>query len=298
MNITLKQLKIFETVARRESFTRAAEELYLTQPAVSMQIRQLEETVGLPLFERLGKRIYITEAGQRVFELSKEIRELLGDTESALEELKDEGSGNIVVSVVTTVHHFAINLLADFCKTYPKIKVDLNVTNRKGLFKQLEDNQTDVVLMGLPPEDLDVEAELLMENPLVVIAPTTHPLAQKQQIDLDVLTRETFLIREKDSGTRSSVQKFFTQHNLEITRSMEMNSDSAIKQGVEVGLGLGIVSVHTIRNELEENRLCVLDVKEFPIIRHWYLAHRSGKRLSPAAKTFEAFVRKESKRYL
>jgi DNA-binding transcriptional LysR family regulator len=298
MNITLRQLKVFERVARRLSFTRAAEELYLTQPAVSMQIKQFEESVGLPLFERLGKKIYLTRAGEELYRLSRTISQQLEEAEQLIEELKGTEGGRLVVAVASTVHYFGIRLLADFCRCYPNVRVNFKVTNRKGLLQQLEDNEADIVLMGQPPEDQDLKAEAFLENPLVIIAPVGHPLAGKKAIALDELKHETFIMREQGSGTRTSVERFFSEKGVHINASMEMNTNGAIKQGVEEGLGLGIVSIHTVERELEDGRVAVLDVEAFPIIRQWYIVHRAGKRLSAAAQEFENFVRREAHRFV
>lgn len=298
MNITLRQLKVFERVAHRLSFTRAAEELYLTQPAVSMQIKQFEETIGLPLFERLGKKIYLTRAGDEIYRLSKSISQQLDEAEQLIEELKGTEGGKLAVSVASTVHYFAIRLLADFCRLYPKVQVSFKVTNRRGLLQQLEDNEADIVLMGKPPSELDLVAEPFMDNPLVVIAAANHPLAGSKSISPSQLKHETFLMREQGSGTRSSAERFFSEQGFNISGSMEMNTNTAIKQGVEVGLGLGVVSLHTVERELEDGRLVVLDVESFPIMRQWYIVYRDGKRLSTVAKAFEEYVKAEAKRYV
>jgi len=298
MNITLRQLKVFERVARRLSLTRAAEELYLTQPAVSMQIKQFEEAVGLPLFERLGKKIYLTRAGEEFYRLSRTISLKLEEAEQLVVELKGTEGGRLVVAVASTVHYFAIRLLADFCRRYPKVRVNFKVTNRRGLLQQLEDNEADIVLMGKPPEDQDLVAEAFMKNPLVIIAPSNHPLAGKASIAIEELKNETFLMREPGSGTRNSAERFFADKGIQISASMEMNTNGAIKQGVEVGLGLGIVSMHTIEQELKDGRIVVLDVESFPIMRQWFIVHRSGKRLSSVARVFEDFVRTEARRFV
>ncbi|MBP1148433.1 MULTISPECIES: LysR family transcriptional regulator [Methylocaldum] len=298
MNITLRQLKVFERVARRLSFTRAAEELYLTQPAVSMQIKQFEDVIGLPLFERLGKKIYLTRAGEELYRLSRTISLQLEEAEQLIEELKGTEGGRLAVSVASTVHYFAIRLLADFCRRYPKVKVSFKVTNRKGLLQQLDDNEADIVLMGQPPEDQDLTAEAFMDNPLVVIAPANHPLAGQKSIPLSELNHETFLMREQGSGTRNAVERFLSEKGVQISASMEMNTNGAIKQGVEEGLGLGIVSIHTVERELEDGRVVVLDAESFPIMRQWYIVHRAGKRLSAVAREFEEFVRTEAGRFV
>ncbi|SMF97156.1 DNA-binding transcriptional regulator, LysR family [Methylomagnum ishizawai] len=298
MNITLRQLKVFERVARRLSFTRAAEELYLTQPAVSMQIKQFEENIGLPLFERLGKKIYLTRAGEELYQLSRTISEQLDAAELLIEELKGTDGGRLVVAVASTVHYFGIRLLAEFCRRYPKVKVSFKVTNRKGLLQQLEDNEADVVLMGQPPEDQDLQYEAFLENPLVLIAPAGHPLAGKRGIPLSELQDENFIMREQGSGTRSAAERYFGERGVHLTASMEMNTNGAIKQGVEEGLGLAIVSIHTLERELESGRVVVLDVEHFPIRRQWFIVHRSGKRLSAVAREFADFVRSEARSFV
>lgn len=294
MNITLRQLKVFERVARRLSFTRAAEELYLTQPAVSMQIKQFEEAVGLPLFERLGKKIYLTPAGEEVYRLSRNIAQLLEEAEQVVEEIKGTDGGRLVVAVASTVHYFGIRLLAEYCRRYPKVRVNFKVTNRKGLLQLLDDNEADVVLMGQPPEDHDLEAEPFLRNPLVIIACSGHPLAQETGITPERLQREIFLMREQGSGTRIALERHFSELGIRINIAMEMNTNGAIKQGVEEGLGLGVVSLHTLERELESGRVVVLNVESFPIMRRWFIVHRAGKRLSAAARQFEILVRTEA----
>ena len=298
MNITLRQLKVFERVARRLSFTRAAEELYLTQPAVSMQIKQFEESIGLPLFERLGRRIYLTRAGEELYQLSRAISEQLDEAELLIEELKGTEGGRLVVAVASTVHYFGIRLLAEFARRYPKVRISFKVTNRKGLMQQLEDNEADIVLMGQPPDDQDLSFEPFLENPLVLIAPAEHPLAGKQGIPLNELQHENFIMREQGSGTRTSVERFFSERGIQIVTTMDMNTNGAIKQGVEEGLGLAIVSIHTLERELESGRVVVLDVENFPIRRQWYIVHRSGKRLSAVARVFSEFVRSEAHQFV
>ena len=298
MNITLRQLKVFERVAHRLSFTRAAEELFLTQPAVSMQIKQLEDIIGLPLFERLGKKIYLTRAGETLYQLSRNVAQQLDAAEQLIEELKGTETGRLNVSVASTVHYFAIRLLAEFCQRHPKVRVLFKVTNRKGLLQDLEDNEADILLMGQPPDNQELVAESFLRNPVVIIAPAGHPLAGQRGISLMALANETFIMREMGSGTRNSVEKFLAERGVHLRVSMEMNTNGAIKQGVEEGLGLGIVSIHTLERELESGRLVVLDVESFPIMRQWFIVHRAGKRLSAVAHEFADFVRLDSHRFV
>jgi DNA-binding transcriptional LysR family regulator len=294
MHVTLRQLDVFEAVARLLSYTRAAEELHLSQPAVSMQIRQLEDTVGLALFEKLGKRIQLTEAGHELFHYSQAINCQLREAEEVMQSLKGLSRGRLKVAVASTVNYYAPRLLAGFSRCYPGVSLHLDVTNRENLVRLLDANETDLVLMGQPPEDIDLESEPFMDNPLVVIAPPAHPLVGAEPIDLQRLAAETFVMREPGSGTRMAMERFFEERGLKLKRGMEMTRNEAIKQAVRAGLGLSVVSLHTIELELETGRLRVLEVEDFPVIRKWYLVCRKGKRLSPLAEAFRHYVMTEA----
>ena len=294
MHLTFRQLQVFESVARQQSFTRAAQELHLSQPAVSMQIKQLENAVGLALFENLGRQIRLTEAGSVMLQCSRRIDGDLREAEESIEALKGIESGRLRIAVATTVNYFAARLLSRFCTRYPGVRVSLDVTNRQAVLRQLEENSVDIVLMGQPPEGLDVEAEPFMDNPLVVIAPPNHSLVGRRRVPLSALARETFLIREPGSGTRNAMERFFADKGIAPRISVEMTSNEAIKQSVEAGLGLGVVSNHTVELECGAGRLEILDIQSFPIKRKWYVAHRRTKRLSAAADAFRDFVLNEA----
>lgn len=294
MHLTIRQLKIFQAVADNDSFTRAAEVLHLSQPAVSMQVKQLEEKVGQSLFEQVGKRVYLTAAGQELLGYSRRIISLLDEAAQVLDEMKGKQRGRLSIAVASTANYFAPLLLATFNQRFPNIKVILDVTNREGLLKHLNRNDTDIVIMGKPPDNMDVDAHRFMDNPLDVIASGKDELAHKKNIRLGELQNRDFLIREKGSGTRIAMEKCFADKRLNLSIGMEMNTNEAIKQAVQAGLGLGIVSRHTIAMELETNRLVILDVESFPIMRHWYIVHPAGKRLSAIADAFKAFVLKEA----
>jgi DNA-binding transcriptional LysR family regulator len=297
MNVSLRQLRVFEAVARQLSYTRAAEELHLTQPAVSMQVRQLEDEVGLPLFEKLGKTIGLTEAGREIYHYSRGINRSLQEMEEVLESLKGVRRGRLSVAVASTVNYFAPKLLAVFHQRYPGISLKLDVTNREQLLRLLEANAVDMVLMGQPPDAVDVESEAFMENPLVVIAPPEHPLAREHDVPLAQLAAEVFVMREPGSGTRQAMERFFAEQGIAIRHGMQMTRNEAIKQAVRAGLGLSVVSLHTVELELETRRLVVVDVQEFPIERQWHLVYRRGKRLSPAARAFRDFVVAEAQAF-
>lgn len=294
LHITLRQLKVFESVARHLSYSRAADELHLTQPAVSMQIKQLEGNISLPLFEQLGKRIYLTEAGRELYQYSRAIAQQLADMEVALDELKGMERGKLNIAVVTTANYFAPHLLAKFCQRYQGVTVSLNVSNRETVLKQLADNLIDLAIMGQPPENLDIDSESFMENPLVVVAPPDHPLCRERAIPVKRLAQEIFLVRESGSGTRGAMERFFAEHDIKINKGMETDTTEAIKQAVQAGMGLGIMSQHTAELELETGRLKILDVQGFPIIRYWHVVHRKNKRLSSVANAFREFLLKEA----
>jgi len=290
LNFTLRQLQVFEKVASHLNYSRAAEELYLSQPAVSMQIKQLEGHVGLPLFEQMGKKIFLTEAGRELFHYSRNIAQQLAEVEAVFDELKGLEQGKLTLSVVNTANYFTPKLLAEFCRQHPNINIILQVANRDAVLKQLADNSTDLAIMGQPPDGLDISAEPFLDNPLVVIAAPDHPLARLKRVKFAQLAQETFLSREKGSGTRSAMERVFAEHQIQPRISMEMETNEAIKQAVQAGMGLGILSLHSIELELETKRLAMLNVEHFPLLRHWYAAHRANKRLSSAALAFKDFL--------
>jgi DNA-binding transcriptional LysR family regulator len=288
--ISLRQLQVFESVARHLNHSRAAAELYLSQPAVSMQIKQAESIVGLPLFELQGKKIFLTEAGRELLHYSRSILHLVNEMESVFDELKGLDRGHLNISVVSTANYFMPQLLAKFIKSHPKIQVTLSVANRDAVIKQLTENISDLAIMGQPPDGTDMRADAFMINPLVVIASPAHSLAKSANIQPRKLVKETFLLREQGSGTRGVVERFFLKHNLALPAHMEMDTNEAIKQSVQAGMGIGIISQHSIELELETKRLVVLDVEHFPILRHWHIVHRKDKRSSIAAQEFERFL--------
>ncbi|MDH2916503.1 MAG: LysR family transcriptional regulator [Gallionella sp.] len=292
--LSLRQLQVFESVARHLNHSRAAAELFLSQPAVSMQIKQAEQTIGLPLFEQAGKKIFLTEAGREMLHYARSVVLLMQEMESVFDEMKGLQHGHLSISVVSTANYFMPQLLAKFIQAHPKIKVSLSVANRDAVIKHLAENVADLAIMGQPPEGTDMAADSFMENPLVVIAAPTHVLATAKNIQPRQLANETFLLREQGSGTRGVVERFFASHKLPLPTHMAMDTNEAIKQSVQAGMGLGIISIHGIELELETKRLVVLDVDHFPIVRHWYIVHRKDKRASVAAQEFARFLSEES----
>ncbi len=292
---TLHQLKVFEAVARHRSFTRAAEELFLTQPTVSMQVKQLAKAVGLPLFEQIGKRLYLTAAGRELLATCQEIFEELSRFEIAVADLKGLKQGYLRLAVITTAKYVIPRLLGPFCQRYPGIDVSLKVTNHEHILERLTDNQDDLYILSQPPEDFDVSSHPFVENPLVVLAPRHHPLAQKKNIPLKRLAEEPFIMREPGSGTRKAVQKLFDEHGVSVKVKLELGSNEAIKQAIAGGLGISVLSRHTLALEGTTSQLTILDVEDFPIQRYWYVVYPTGKQLSVIARTFFEYLLNEGK---
>ncbi len=283
-------MRIFATVAETLNMSRAAKRLFLTQPAVSMQLKQLEETLGVKLFEQHGRKLNLTEAGRDFLGYCQRILAQLQEAEQVMGEYKGVHRGTLSIAAASTISHFAVAMIAEFRQIHPNIKVDLEVTNRSTVLCQLESNSKDIVLMGQPPERADLEHVVIKDNPLVVIAHPENPLCQHKQIPLAKLVQHTFVIREKGSGTREALKNLLRTHNLYLEEAMVMNNNESIKLCVKAGLGLGVVSVHTIREEIEKGSLRMLGVEHFPIIKKWHMVHRKMHHLPPVAKAFRDFL--------
>lgn len=288
IHATLHQLKVFEATARNSSFTRAAEELFLTQPTVSMQVKQLTKAIGLPLFEQVGKKLYLTEAGKQLFSTCQDIFVNLDQLEMTIADLKGMKQGKLRIAVITTTKYFMPRLLGPFCQLYPGIDVSLTVTNHEQVIERLAHNQDDIYVMSQLPEHIDVKAYPFLENPLVVVAPRNHPLANERNIPLKRLVEEMFIMREPGSGTRRSFQQLLDTHNLAVRVRLELGSNEAIKQAIAGQLGLSVLSRHTLTSDSED--LTILDVEGFPLPRKWYIVSLSGKQLSIVAKTFLEYL--------
>ncbi|MCW8932448.1 MAG: LysR family transcriptional regulator [Gammaproteobacteria bacterium] len=298
MHLTLQQLKLFESVFRNGSYTRAAEELHLTQPAISIQIKRLESQAGMPLFELVGKKIFPTIAGKAMYEASQDILNRVSDLSNSIEEIKGKVKGPLGMSVVTTAKYFMPHLLGSFLKDYPEVIPKLKFTNRATVVDRLVDNIDDFVVMGQIPDDQRLETYPFLENILVPVAPPDHPLVGKQKISIKTLIKHRFLQREPGSGTRLVFERLLKQNELTIEPYMELGSSEAIKQGVMAGLGIAVLSLHSLRLESETGKLVVLDVEGFPLKRRWFAVHLKGKQLSLAAKTFLEYILENSHRVL
>jgi DNA-binding transcriptional LysR family regulator len=292
---TLHQLQIFEAIAQHGSFTRAAEELFLTQPTVSQQMKQLTKAIGVPLYEQIGKRIYLTDAGKAVLEVGRDISQRFNDLEMTLADIKGLKQGNLKLAAITTAKYFVPRILGTFRQRYPGINISLQIANRQQILDRLADNLDDLYFIGQPPEDLEINLRHFLDNPLVVIAPRNHPLAQEKLISLERLIEEPLIMRESGSGTRMAVEGFFAENRLKMKVEMEIGSNEAIKQAIVGGLGLSVLSRHSLALEGPQGPLVVLDVEGFPIQKHWYVIYPRSKQLSIVAQTFLDYLLTEGK---
>jgi DNA-binding transcriptional LysR family regulator len=293
---TLHQLKVFEAAARHGSFTRAAEELFLTQPSVSMQVKQLGKAVGMPLFEQVGKKLYLTEAGQELLVTCRDVFERLAQFEMTVADLKGMKQGQLRLSAITTAKYVIPRLLGPFCQRYPGVEVSLNVMNHEGLLDRLNQNLDDLYILSNPPESKDISCQPFLENPLVVLAPTNHPLAKEKNIPIERLNGEPFIMREPGSGTRSAVQELFDQKEVDVRVRLDLGSNEAIKQAIAGGFGISVLSRHTLALEGSMKRLTILDVQHFPIRRYWHVIYPAGKQLSVVAQTFFDYLLNEGRK--
>jgi LysR family transcriptional regulator, low CO2-responsive transcriptional regulator len=291
MHVSLRQLRTFEAVARLKGFSRAAEELHVTQPTVSKQIRLLHEEVGLPLLEQIGKKVFLTEAGERLYATCADWLETWGRFEQTVADLKGVKQGRLRIAAVTTTKYFMPRLLGPFCAQYPGIDIALEVINRDRLLERLAHNQDDLYVMGVPPERLDIEREPFMENPLVLLAPASHAMAHRKHIPFSELANEPFIVRERGSGTRLTIERVFQEQRIPLKIRMELGSNEAIKQAVAGGLGLALLSQSTLSLDPSQKDVTVLDVEGFPIKRSWYVVRPRDKQLSVVAKAFLDFLR-------
>ncbi len=294
-HVTLRQLQIFEAVIRLGGYTRAADELHLTQPTVSMQVKKLSDTIGYPLLEKVGTHLHTTSFGQEVYLSAQKVLGSMVELGETAAELEGVVKGPLKIAAITTSKYFMPHLLGVFIHQYPDILPALKVTNRSRVLERLQANKDDIVIMGQVPEDLEVEAWPFIDNELVVVANIGHPLVKCKKISLEQLLNERFLVREPGSGTRLAIERLFSEQNLAIKPYMELGSSEAIKQAVMAGLGISVLSRHNLRLELAHNYISVLDVKGFPLFYRWYAVHLKGKRLSLASRTFLQFLLEQGK---
>ena len=286
---TFRQLEIFEAIARLSSFTRASEELHLTQPTVSMQMKKLTDIVGAPLVEQVGKKVLLTEDGRELAQASREIFAILDRYSMSVAQRRGLEKGKLRLMAITTASYFAPRLLGEFSKLHPGIDVSLRVTNKEQVLASMADNLDDLYLLGTPPEEIDVVATPIMDNPIVVLAAPDHPLAKKKRLSLKQLAQEPWIMREAGSGTRKAIEKLFLDQGLEIRPRLELGSNEAIKQAILAGLGISALSCHALALH-QPGQFAVLDAVGFPIQRHWYAVYPAGRQISVVARAFLDFL--------
>ncbi|MDP2262904.1 MAG: LysR substrate-binding domain-containing protein [Hydrogenophaga sp.] len=297
-NITFRQLRVFTEVARQLSFARAAEVLHLTPPAVTMQVKELEGHIGLPLFERTGRQVALTTAGEYMLVYARKMLATLKDAEDAAARLQRLEVGTLTIGMVSTAKYFLPRLLAEFHREHEGVEIRLAVGNREQLVKMLQANEVDIAVMGRPPTELATRAEPFAAHPHVFVAPIDHPLLKVGHPTVESLQPYGFILRERGSGTRAAMEKFLDKSRLEPRVVMEMASNETIKQAVMAGMGLSFLSLHTIGLELEHQLIAVLDVEGTPIVRGWNVVHNLSKLLSPAAEAFRYFMLEHAESHL
>ncbi len=296
--LTIRQLQVFVCAARHLSFARAAEELHLTQPAISMQVKELESVVGLPLFDRGGRKVSLTTPGEYFLVHARRMLAVLKDAADSMARMKGVESGRLTIGLVSTAKYFVPRLLAEFRREHPAIELRLEVGNRQALLAQLTNNEVDLAIMGTPPRELDTRAEPFAANPLVMIAAPGHRLAQMPQVPAALLGDEPFLVREPGSGTRASMQIFLKERRIHPPSMVEMPSNETIKQAVMAEMGVSILSLHTIGLELRAGVIRMLEVEGLPLMRRWHMVNMRAKLLSPAAEAFRYFVLEHGQKLL
>lgn len=287
---TFHQLRVFEATARNGSFTKAAEELMITQPTVSSQVKQLSKAIGLPLFEQVGKQLYLTDAGNQLLATCHDIFERLDYFEMQVADLKGMKQGQLRLGVVTTAKYFVPRILGAFCQEYPDIDISLQVTNHQKLTQRMLNNLDDLYILSQPPEELDLVTEPFLENPLVVVARQDHPWATRRKINIQELNNQSFIMRESGSGTRSAVQELFHKYKVDVKVKLELGSNEAIKQTVAGGLGISVLSKNCFSPDELNHEFTILKVQHFPINRQWYAVYLSGKQLSVISHSFLEYL--------
>ncbi|WP_299872325.1 LysR family transcriptional regulator [uncultured Cocleimonas sp.] len=297
-HITIHQMRLFHSLATHLSFTAVAKELHLSQSGVSIQIKRLAESVGIPLIEKIGKKIYLTDAGKELYAATDDILNRLDLLNSDIQDMGENIKGPLRISGITTSKYFMPHLLGRFLKTYPDVEPSLTITNQTKVTQRLVENLDDIFIMGTFPLNIELQAEYFLDNPLVLVAPVDHPLANEKNIPLSTIAKERFISREQGSGTRAFRTHLFKESGLKANTYMELGSAEAIKQAVMAGLGISVLSLHNLQLELEAGLLTVLDVEQFPIKRKWYAVHLKEKKLSRTAQKFLEFLLDDGTRTL
>jgi len=299
MDFTLHQLNVFGMVARHKSMTEAARQLHMTQPAVSIQIKQLQQAVDIPLVEVVGRKLYLTEAGEILYQAYQTVDQELESFDAAISQLKGGLKGTLTISSASTAKYFLPYLLGEFQTRYPQVDIALKVTNRNEVLRHLSQNEYDLAVLTQLPDDKSTTAIPFLDNPLVIGAPYDHPLSKEKNITIDQLKGQPFIYREKGSGTRMMMEEYLNEKDISPKPTMELSTNEAVKQAIRAGIGLSIISELSIANEVSLNQLSVLDMPDFPITTRWYVIYRNNKKLTPVTENFISFLQEKNiERYI
>jgi len=298
LNVSIRQLRMFVAAAKQGSFARAAEEMHISPPAVSMQISDLEASLGLPLFDRVGRSASLTMTGEYFLVHARRILGTLREAEDTIARFRALKGGRLTIGMVSTAKYFVPPLLAQFRTEHPAVELRLSVGNRESLVESLTRHEVDLAIMGRPPRELATRAEPFAAHPYVIVSSPHHPLAQQEHVPAAALASQPFIVREPSSGTRASMKQFFRDHQIDPLAVMEMPSNETIKQAVIADMGLAFLSLHTLGLELQFGLLRILPVEDLPLMRRWFLIHPQAKTLSPAAESFRYFILEHGERFL
>lgn len=289
-NLTLRQIRIFLSAAKHMSFSRAAEELYISAPAISLQIKEMEDDIGVSLFTRENRKVALTSAGEYFLLYARRVFSTLNEANTMMDRFRGTQFRHLKIGMVSTAEYFLPQMLAEFKKDYPNLQVRIEIRNRPQLIELLREGEIDIALMGRPPKEIDTRVEQFASNPHVFIANPYNPLAGQSNVAPDALAAFEIIAREPSSGTRSIMKNYFSEHNISPIVSMEMSSNEAIKQAVIANLGISLVSLHTIGQELASNKIVILDIQNTPIMRTWHVVALSKRNASQAAEAFRYFM--------
>lgn len=290
MNISFRQLRLVLALAETGSVSGAARMMHVTQPTASMQLKDVADAIGLPIYELVARRVYMTEVGKDLAQTARMVASEWDGFEQRVDALKGYTRGKLRVALVSTAKYFVPRLLGSFCKRYPEIEVSMEVLNRDGVVARLRNNLDDLYVMSVPPKDLDLVDEVFMANPLVMICASSNPLVKQKTLSLSALAGQRFILREEGSGTRMAVDNCFKKLKFRPDMRLELGSNEAIKESVAGGMGISVISSHALHGNAKEHGVSILNVEGFPVESHWHVVHPKGKRLSPIASIFKAHV--------
>ena len=293
MNITFRQIRLFLALAESGSVSAAAKLMHVTQPTASMQLKEITQSVGLPLYEVINKKIFLTDLGNELVATGRVMTQTWESFEQTVDAMKGLSRGKVKIASVSTAKYFMPRIVGSFCKKYPSIDISLEILNRDGVVQRLRENLDDIYIMSQPPGDLDLADEIFMPNPIVVISSTANQLAKKSKVKLSELAQERFILREKGSGTRMVGDLFFRKKKFKPDIRLELGSNEALKESVAAGLGLGLVSSYALHGHVKEHGVCIIDVEGFPLPSSWHIVHPARKKLSPLALAFKQHLEKQ-----